>query len=551
MDLTIPTCKFVLALVLLALPSLAASKTEDVANRYANARLAEIANRDDIALQGYLKLYRSAPGSEILADRLFASAIRNGDMTTAIRAARAQELLNGGNTETALVLFTNAYMSRNWTMAELAADELSQGGNFTFMSPILRSWVRVAKGESPDLVEADPAIDPFFAFYSTDQRVYLDMASGQIAKAKFGLRSMLMQQGDYVRDLMISGAGIMAAQGDDALASALMRSAVNSESASTASPFGKNRTNRLAPRIGLAALHTRIASALLEQSVNDHGLLLARIASWLAPDSASAHIVLARALRANGLQDDAIAALDRIDPASPYWATALRDKVDWLISDNDLTKAASIVTDARKRAPKSVVVKLMLAQVQQESGQLPQAVETYGALVEDAQARKLSVRQQANYRMLLAAALDQSGNWPAARAELEKILATDPSNGQVLNYLGYSLLEHDSELVRATEMIKRAYEMNPDSSAITDSLGWAYFQQGDLVQALPLLEKAAKASAGDAAINEHLGDAFWAAGRRREARYAWRAAAQTAEDDAAARIADKIDMGPAPGATHR
>lgn len=549
MDLTIPTCKSALAFALLALPSLAAAKTVDAVSLYANTRLAEIGNRDDIALKGYLKLYRSAPGSEILADRLFDSAVRSGDMVTAVRAARAQELRNGGGTETALLLFANAYQARNWAMADLAADELAQGGNFTFMSPILKSWVRVARGEGPDLEEADPATDPFFAYYSNDQRIYLDMASGQFAKAKFGLRSMVMQQGDYVRDLMIYGASIMAAQGDDALASALMRSAVNSESAMNILPIGKKSGGRLALTFGIAALYSRVASTLLEQEVDEQGLLLARIGNWLAPYSPSNNIVLARALRANGLPDNAMDSLDRVVPASPYWISALRNKIDWLVTDKKLTQAALVLADAEKHAPKSMAVKLMSAQVLQQAGKLLQAIDIYRSLVEAAVATTLSLRQQANYRMLLASALDESGNWPAAKAELEKVLVIDPSNGQVLNYLGYSLLEHNSDKVRATAMIKRAYDMNPESSAVTDSLGWAYYQQGDLARAVPLLEKAAKSSAGDPAINEHLGDAFWATGRKRDARYAWRAAAQTAEGEAAMRIAGKIDLGPTLGVT--
>jgi Flp pilus assembly protein TadD len=91
--------------------------------------------------------------------------------------------------------------------------------------------------------------------------------------------------------------------------------------------------------------------------------------------------------------------------------------------------------------------------------------------------------------------------------------------------------------------------MNSASSAITDSLGWAYYQQGDFARAVPLLEKAAKAAAGDTAINEHLGDAYWSAGRRREARYAWRAAVQTAEGDVAVRLNGKIDLGLTSGLT--
>jgi Flp pilus assembly protein TadD len=91
--------------------------------------------------------------------------------------------------------------------------------------------------------------------------------------------------------------------------------------------------------------------------------------------------------------------------------------------------------------------------------------------------------------------------------------------------------------------VARAHELSPQSAAITDSLGWGHYLQGDLDKALPLLESAAQAAENDVAINEHLGDAYWKVGRKVEARYAWRAASLQAEGDAGKRLAAKIDFG--------
>ena len=131
----------------------------------------------------------------------------------------------------------------------------------------------------------------------------------------------------------------------------------------------------------------------------------------------------------------------------------------------------------------------------------------------------------------------------ARKAELEILLTLDPNNAQGLNLLGYSLLERNGDRAKALALVKRAYEISPDSSAIIDSLGWAYYLQGDTERALPLLEKAAKAAGSDVAINEHLGDIYWSAGRRREARYAWRVASLGSEGEAVERLSQKIDIG--------
>ena len=87
-------------------------RRRDLAARYASARLSEIGEQDQAALKAYLKLYKEAPDSDILVDRLFDSAIRTGDITSAVRAARAQELRNGGNAETTLLLFADAWRAK-------------------------------------------------------------------------------------------------------------------------------------------------------------------------------------------------------------------------------------------------------------------------------------------------------------------------------------------------------------------------------------------------------------------------------------------------------
>ena len=196
-----------------------------------------------------------------------------------------------------------------------------------------------------------------------------------------------------------------------------------------------------------------------------------------------------------------------------------------------------------KLHPSRLPPKLLYARALEAAGAMPLVIATYRDMTDAPAFSKLPPRHQASYLLLLASALDQAGDWGAAKHELEKLLALDPNNAQALNYLGYSLLERGEERDRATEMVKRAHALEPTSSAITDSLGWAYFLQGDAKNALPLLEKAAKDAGSDVAINEHLGDAYWTLGRRRDARYAWRIASQGSEGDASTRLMQKIDIG--------
>ncbi len=531
-------CEFGLCAALLAWPASANAPSEALVSRYASARLAEISEQDRAALDGYVKLYRQAPESGILADRMFDTAIRAGDTVTAVRAARAKELKNGLSSETALLLFADAWRSKNWQMAELAADELSSSGNLGFMAPILKSWVRVAQGKSPDLPDADAEADGFYAYYSADQRIYLDLASGKFASAKLGLRVIARQPGDHVRDVMIAGAETLAGNNADMIfAEALMRSATGSTEA--LSP----RSGKMPADRGLSALYARVASALIEQEMPREGLVLARIASWLSPSQPNVRLSLASALHASGLTGEALRLLENAPVKSPYGVALLESRIDILIAAGDNAKAQTVITEAAKAAPRSVATKLLFARVQQAANNMALVISTYREIVGSGDFVDLPPRQQANYRLLLASALDQSNDWPSARTELEAALRVDPDNAQALNHLGYSLLERGLETEYAAKLVQRAHDLVPTSTAISDSLGWAYFLQGKAQDALPYLEKAAKDAGADSTINEHLGDVYWSLGRRRDARYAWNVASQSSDGVASARLREKVEIG--------
>ena len=137
-----------------------------------------------------------------------------------------------------------------------------------------------------------------------------------------------------------------------------------------------------------------------------------------------------------------------------------------------------------------------------------------------------------------------AGDWPGAKAKAQRALALAPHEAAILNFLGYSEIEHNEDVAGASAMIAQASKLAPDDPAITDSLGWSWYLRGDLAHAIPLLERAAQNAPAEADINEHLGDAYWKAQRRLDARYAWRAALVTADPAEATRIKAKIDNGP-------
>lgn len=61
---------------------------------------------------------------------------------------------------------------------------------------------------------------------------------------------------------------------------------------------------------------------------------------------------------------------------------------------------------------------------------------------------------------------------------------------EVLNYLGYMQVEKGVNLDVAGELIKKAAELNPESGAIADSLGWYYFKKERYMEAMAELLRA-------------------------------------------------------------
>ncbi|MDF1813071.1 MAG: hypothetical protein P1V20_12805 [Verrucomicrobiales bacterium] len=93
---------------------------------------------------------------------------------------------------------------------------------------------------------------------------------------------------------------------------------------------------------------------------------------------------------------------------------------------------------------------------------------------------------------------------------------------QVYNYLGYMWLENDMNVDEAGELIKTAIDLDPDSAAITDSLGWFYYKKGryeeakkELLRSEVLLEE--EGGEPDAVILDHIAQTFYALGEKEKA----------------------------------
>lgn len=139
---------------------------------------------------------------------------------------------------------------------------------------------------------------------------------------------------------------------------------------------------------------------------------------------------------------------------------------------------------------------------------------------------------------------ERSDNWNEAENNFLKALELYSDQPDVLNYLGYSYIDMDINMLTAKEMIEKSLKQKPNDPYIIDSMAWYYFKIGDYEEAKSLLEYAIDLMPYDPIINEHYGDALWMIGKNMEARFQWSKALELdPEEETIANIKIKILKG--------
>ena len=295
------------------------------------------------------------------------------------------------------------------------------------------------------------------------------------------------------------------------------------------------------PRQGVAEVAFMIAALLSTEAREDYTLQYARVAQYLAPGNADAAMLTAGLLQNMGRYDLAAAAFATVPQDDPSFVNAEIGRIDTLRQSDQTDVAAEVAQSLARARPDLAFVQARLGDVLRDNGDNDGAIKAYGAAL-DLYPETDTNRWVVYYTRAIVA--HDIGDWDQAESDFRAALAINPDQPQVLNYLGYSLVERGEKLDEALDMIERAVADQPDSGAIVDSLGWVYFQLGRYDDAIDPLERAAVLEATDPIVNDHLGDAYWAVGREREARFQWlRAQSFEPEEDLAARIRAKLERG--------
>jgi tetratricopeptide (TPR) repeat protein len=113
-----------------------------------------------------------------------------------------------------------------------------------------------------------------------------------------------------------------------------------------------------------------------------------------------------------------------------------------------------------------------------------------------------------------------------AEADFRKGLELAPNFAPLENYLGYMLAERGQKLDEAITMLKKAVTFDPQNGAYLDSLGWAYYKQGQYAMAEDYERQAALRMVNDPTVADHLGEIEAKTGKLTQAIGEWQRSLQ-------------------------
>jgi len=260
------------------------------------------------------------------------------------------------------------------------------------------------------------------------------------------------------------------------------------------------------------------------------------MALTLDPEHDKAKLWLGSLLENTEREDEAMSMYEGVNSNSDYIvSTRLSQANVWFAREKD-DEALKVLEAVNANHP-SFVTREALGRARLIRENYAEALPIYDELVKSMSEEELKADTQPLY--FRGICYEREKQWANAEADFKRVLEINPDDADALNYLGYTWVDRGENLTEAFAMINKALELDPNSGAITDSLGWAHYKLGQYSEAKTKLEAAVVLAPSSATIIDHLGDVYWKLGRHREAGYQWERALDfdpTDEERAAIRV---------------
>ena len=416
--------------------------------------------------------------------------------------------------------------------------------------PILLAWIALAdQGRDAALAALESSTNQrgFLRLLALHRALINDVA-GRPDAAAAAFSSLMEGDGDPSLRVVQLATNFYARQGDTEQASALRDAYQQTHPQSVTlmpEPVATGGTPEPLirdARDGIAETLFNLAGIYYDDRELAMALVHARLAEGLRPGYPMSTLLIGEILETQKRYADALALYAAVGEDTPF-AAALALRVARNLDQQDRTDEAVRVLEAfaADKRPGGVETLLALGHILRGRERFQEATQAYDRAIEQVDTLQ---PQHWGYFYARGIALERSGEWERAQADLKQALTLSPEQPYVLNYLGYSWIDRRDNLEEAEGLVRRASELRPEDGFIADSLGWVYFVTGRYEEAVRELERAVQLEPGDPTINEHLGDAYWKVGRRNEARFQWAHALRMDPDEKrVAAIEAKVECG--------
>ena len=479
---------------------------------------------------------RAQPSREVLGPALRA-AISAGRIDEAVAVAYDLIAVSPGGSEAALLLLVaESALAGDWDDARARLAALP-GGNLSRTRRILLDGWAILPLEGVDRslqvispIDGNPGLD---ILHKLHKALLLDVAGKPEATAAY---QAVLDAGTQSsgRTVMLAS-NYFARAGDREKAKAILEGALAGGRGrpTLEAVLAELKTGEtpapIVPDVlaGIGEVFLQIAATLADEGPDELSLQEARLASYAAPDSPAALLLVSEALSRLDRHDEAVAGYDRLLDDPRHGSAAALARADALAAAKRFEAAQVAYRELAALRGDDPDPLIRLGNMLRWERRFEESLAAYDEAVLRVQTEDPAIWLLYYFRGI---SNERTGKWEAAEADFQQALALNPDQPQVLNYLGYSWVEKGKHLDEARAMLERAVALRPDDGYIVDSLGWALYRLGDYEEAVRQLERAVELDPGQAVINDHLGDAYWRVGRKREALVQWHRTLSLGED---------------------
>lgn len=506
------------------------------------------------AEQYYAQALKFDPQNALLLESVVVARLALGEIERALPIAQTIEEAELPSQAARMVVAANLIADDK--LAELLARDPETKGVGPLVDGLMVAWAHLGQGELTkameqfDTVSTQDGLREFALYHKAMALASIgdfegaeaifaenDGAIAQFSRRAAMARTEVLSQLDRNADALAFLDTVFAAGSDPSI-----EDYVSQLKAGETLPF----THVRSAQDGMAEIFFSVAAVLNTEASPDYVLLYTRVASFLRPDHVDAILLSAELLDELKQYDLAVDTYRKVPADSNDHHAAELGRAEVLSRSGKTDAAIEVLQNLSTKKPNLPSVHVALADIQRQQENYAAAVASYDSAI-----ALTDAASSGNWFLHYARGIshERLKNWDQAEADFRRALELNPDQPQVLNYLGYSLVERREKLDEALDMIERAVAARPDSGYIVDSLGWVLFRLGRYDEAVEHMERAVALMPVDPVVNDHLGDVYWAVGRDREAEFQWKRALSfidPEETDGEAdpeRIRRKIEVG--------